>query len=293
MQQNLREKGRTHWTGFASLQKRAIVTSLFLPPLDMQTENDPWAYLRLSDGGLHSSSFLRPDMILHVHDLWAHGRHDWKVVRDFALPENQKIEPFVFFGVQHCLDFLSEWCLTEADLVPLQALPSLAALPEDFWGYLKGLPFLRCSISARDEGTYIGDKLIKENEVAPRDYDSETVPFTLMRVAGSAAHVALISEAMGTILDFCWAYSTSLTRRHNSGVRQMGKSERENHPLWAMFATRMEMVMANQEDLDMRNLWLWCDPERDSNAVSTATVVGRHLRARGESVMLLIRGDIN
>ncbi|MNC80959.1 hypothetical protein D3C75_1339240 [compost metagenome] len=51
--------------------------------------------------------------------------------------------------------------------------------------------------------------------------------------------------------------------------------------------------MTKQEDLDMKNLWLWCDPERDSDAVATATALGRQLQSRGESVMLLIRGDIN
>ncbi|MNX81275.1 hypothetical protein D3C86_1129580 [compost metagenome] len=260
----------------------------------MQTENDPWAHLRLSDGGLHSSSFLRPDLILHVHDLWANGRHDWKVHRYFSLPDCQKIQPFVFFGVQHCMDFLQNWCLTETDLSALRALPSLSALPQAFWDYLKGIPSLSCTISALREGTRFGDKPIKVSETVPRKSDSETVPFPLMQVTGSAAHVALISEAMGTVLDFCLDYSKMLTRRHlRGGVRQIGRSERENHPLWAMFATRMEIVMTKQEDLDMKNLWLWCDSERDSDAVATATALGRQLQLRGESVMLLIRGDIS
>jgi hypothetical protein len=57
------------------------------------TDPDPWHFVALPHDHLHPLTFLRPDVILRVHELWSTGRHNDRTFRSFSLPDATNFRP--------------------------------------------------------------------------------------------------------------------------------------------------------------------------------------------------------
>src|SRR5688572_9778963 len=115
----------------------------------------PWQFKPLPPDQLHPLTFLRPDVVLHVHDLWTSGRHNEGTYRTFSLPDVTNFRPFHMMGGSACLDYIESWCITPEDVGRLRGLESLAELPAAFWNYLTSIPHFTGSIKALPDGQLI------------------------------------------------------------------------------------------------------------------------------------------
>jgi hypothetical protein len=69
----------------------------------------PWQFQPLPPDHLHPLTFLRPDVVLHVHDLWKSGRHNETTYRTFSLPDATNFRPFVMMGGSDCVHYIESW----------------------------------------------------------------------------------------------------------------------------------------------------------------------------------------
>src|SRR5262249_19172803 len=176
----------------------------------------PWQFQPLPPDHLHPLTFLRPDVVLHVHDLWKSGRHNETTSRYFSLPEATNFRPFHMMGVSACMDYMKSWRITPDDVERFRGLESLAELPGAFWDYLTSIPHFTGRVKALEDGQFIG---------------SATGELPLVAVEGPCAEVALISEAFAAIIDFSIAISADQVAHKQAGLVMMYyETERELHP---------------------------------------------------------------
>ena len=260
----------------------------------MSSSNQGWQDLLLPEDLVHPMLFLRPDTILHVHDLWTAGRHQDDASHEFSLRDVSTIRPFVMVGSRLCTHFLKDWRITPADIVAFRALPSLEELSDEFWQYLAGFERFRISMSAIQDGELFGQVPMYVDANLASQSGGQPISFPLIRVAGESAQVALVSEAIGTILDFSIDHSIRITAHVRAGrPRVFYGAEREMHPMWSRFANEVEFVLNARTifDTDLNHLWMWVDPKRVPDQMSEAQRNGAALQRKGLTVTLLVAAD--
>ncbi len=214
--------------------------------------------------------------------------------REFSLHDCTKFPPFFMSGLHHCIEYLMGWKFGREDTDMFRALPSLAELPEAFWHYLEGIPHFEGKVNGVPDGTFFDSSSMQVTPKAKAMHGGGPVPLAIVRIEGPAPQVALLSEAITAVLDFCVDYSAIVTgHRIRSSSRWLGRAEREALPLWSSFATRIEAVLAPQalSEANPDEVWLWCDPERYDGDVETASQVGRSLTEQGLQWTVCVRVD--
>jgi len=258
-------------------------------------KNTPWQFQPLPPDHLHPLTFLRPDVLLHVHDLWKSRRQNEPTYRTFSLPDITKFKPFHMMGGFACLDYIKSWRITPEDVEQLRGLESLAELSSDFWDYLSSIPHFTGSMKALPDGQLMGDRPI---EISPevRDlYGEAKVELDLVVVEGPSAEVALISEAFAAILDFSIQISADQVAHKQAGLVGMYyETERELHPYWAKLAGTIESIIANDNPLKRRlhKLWLWLDETRDPDMPARTHQAISALKAKGYDTGVLARTEV-
>jgi hypothetical protein len=255
----------------------------------------PWQFQALPQHHLHPLTFLRPDVVLHVHELWTSGRHNSTTHRTFALPDITNFRPFYMMGVFACMDYIKSWHITPEDVERLRGFESLEELPAAFWSYLISLPHFTGSIEALPDGQLMGDRPLK---VSPKDrelYGDEKIGLDLVVVKGPSAEVALISEALAAIIDFSISVSAGLTGDKRAGLMMMYyQTERDLHPYWAKLAATIESIIFNDNPLNklLNKIWLWSDELSDPGMPARTLQSRSDLEALKYDVGILSRMEI-
>jgi hypothetical protein len=258
-------------------------------------KNTPWQFQPLPPDHLHPLTFLRPDVVLHVHDLWKSGKQNEPTYRTFCLPgDSTNVKPFRMMGGFACVDYIESWRITPVDLERLRGLESLAELSPDFWDYLISIPHFTGSVNALPDGLLMGDRPIK---ISPevRVSGEAAVPLVLVAVEGPSAEVALISEAFAAILDFSLQISADQLAHQQAGlVGIYYETERELHPYWAKLAGTIESIISNDNPLERRlhKLWIWSDVTRDPDMPARTLQARRALEAKGYDTGVLARTEV-
>jgi hypothetical protein len=195
-------------------------------------------------------TFVSPDVLAHVHELWINGRHQAPTTRTFAavfrLPE---LRPFAVLGLRHVTDFVRNWKFSHDDVDFLRLLPSCTSFPNGFWDYLEQLRF-QGDISAVPEGTIFGSSPIEMSDDMRREYNYEgKSPFPLLVIHGPAGAVALMSEFIFNILS--QATMTSMVayerrKNHTQGAHYYGVGELHVHPIYSMIDNEADAVLNNR-----------------------------------------------
>lgn len=255
----------------------------------------PWQFQPLPPDHLHPLTFLRPDVVLHVYDLWKSSRHNEPTHRTFSLRDNTNFRPFAMRGGLACLDYIRGWRITPDDVEKLRGLESLVELPAAFWDYLTSIPHFSGSIKAMPDGQLMEDRPIKVSPEARELFGNEKIPLPLVVVEGPSAEVALISEAFATIIDFSIAISADQVAHNRAGLVMMYyETERELHPYWAKLAATIESLIANDSPLNKRlnKIWLWLDEIRDPDMPARTHQAMNDLEAQGYESGVLARKEI-
>ncbi|HEY5027567.1 MAG TPA: hypothetical protein VIK39_04095 [Candidatus Angelobacter sp.] len=254
----------------------------------------PWQFLPLPPDYLHPLTFTRPDVILHVYDLWSAGKHNELSFREFSLPDATKIPSFAIMGVRDCMKFLDGWHISETDVAILQGVESLSDLEPSFWDFLAGLR-ITGRVKGIPDGTVMGVGRIELSSKIREMYGDKQVPLGLLNIESAAAEIALVSEGLAAILDFAIEYSMRLFKDKLAGSPPMFyESEREIHPYWARLAAGIEYVINVQNPLmtPSKRAWLWIDESRDSQLLARAEEVAPLVRIAGYDPMMLVRREI-
>jgi hypothetical protein len=252
-------------------------------------------FLPLSSEYLHPLTFIRPDVILHVFELWNAGTHSRLVERMFSLPDIEKFRPFAMMGGWACVEFIKNWKIHDEDIAILKQLESLNGLDSEFWTFLGKMTHFSGRISALPDGTIMRSDRITVTPEVREMFDSRHVPLYVLMVEGPASEVALISEGLATILDFSLTYSARLFEDKDAKQFPMFyTSERELHPYWARLASTIESLLGVQNPLNVSAdiIWLWIDDERDSQLRGRADRAASALRYIGRDPRMLIRQPI-
>jgi hypothetical protein len=255
----------------------------------------PWQFQPLPPDHLHPLTFLRPDVVLHVHDLWKSGRHNETTYRTFSLPDVTNFRPFLMMGGFACVDYLKDWRITPQDVERLRGLESLAELPAAFWDYLTSIPHFTGSMKALPDGQLMGDRPIEVSPEVREMHGDAKVELDLVGVEGPSAEVALISEAFAAIIDFSIAISADQVAHKRAGLAMMYyETERELHPYWARLAATIESIIANDNPLNKRlhKIWLWSDGIRDPDMPARTHRAMNDLEAQGYDTGVLSRKEI-
>lgn len=263
----------------------------------MSTPNSesPWQFQPLPPDHLHPLTFLRPDVLLHVHELWKTGKHNESTYRTFSLPDNQSFRPFYMMGTFACLEYLKDWRLTSDDVKRLSGLESLAGLPAEFWNYLTDIPHFTGSVKSLPDGQVMGFQPIRNSPEVLEMYGDDPVPLNLVIVHGRSAEVALISEAFAAILDFSIEISMDIVTDKIAGRPMMYyETERELHPYWAKLAATIESLSAGDNPLNKRliKIWLWSDGIRDPDMPARAQRMQNYFDSKGHDAGVLARMEI-
>jgi hypothetical protein len=254
----------------------------------------PWQFLPLPADYLHPLTFTRPDVILHVYDLWKAGKHKEISSREFSLPDATKIPPFVMVGVRDCVKFLNGWHISETDISILKGFESLSSLESEFWDFLGKLR-ITGRVEGIPDGTVMGMGTMELSPKVREIYGDKPVPLGLLQIESAAAEVALVSEGIAAILDFTIKYSTRLYKDKLAGIPPMFyESERELHPYWARLAASIEYVIDAYNPLTTppERAWLWIDESRDPLLRAHAERIAPLVRNAGYDPMMLIRKEI-
>jgi hypothetical protein len=256
---------------------------------------NPWRFLPLPENELHSLKFLRPDVLLHVHDLWAAGKHNEPTERMFVRPDVTDFEPFHVMGVSACMDYIKHWHITKDDIALLSGIGSLSSLSPEFWNYLLSITHFSGSVSALPEGQMMSPKVVSVSDELRKKHGDEKIPLNVLFIEGKTAEVALISEAFGTILDFAIAYSTTLVRdKLSQQPPTYYDTERTIHPYWARLAAWIEYIIVggNPKEIAVDKIWLWADEVLDGDIHRRVGERSKKLELAGHQVAHLIRSGV-
>ena len=192
-------------------------------------------------------TFLRPDVLAHVHGLWIKRRHQVKTVRAFsAIFDPNELRPFAAVGLQHVFDFVQNWKFADEDIEFLQLLPSCAAFQSGFWNYLRTLTF-RGDINGVRGGEVFGTRPIQLTEMVAKQYGNK-IPLPLLDIEGEAGIVALMSEFIFNILAQATLSSMAAFAHKDRtlGVHNYGGSELYVHPIYAVLESEADAISNNR-----------------------------------------------
>jgi hypothetical protein len=195
-------------------------------------------------------TFIQPDVLTHVYELWVSGKHEDQTSRSFtAIFPIEQNQEFIAHGTGQVVDFLSHWKFSRSDIEFLRSLPSLNAFQEAFWDYLQSLRFVGSARGVRD-GELLGQSPMQMSDELRRDYHYEgKSPWIIMQFEGSAASIALLSETVFYILAQSLDSSIIALRRKRNMEKPThfyGASEQHFHPLFAVIEATLDVLLDNR-----------------------------------------------
>ena len=102
-------------------------------------------------------TFIRPDVLVHIHDLWVKQKHDQITHRSFtAVFDLSALRPFVVVGLDHVMNYVRNWRFSDSDIEFLQSLPSCSTFQAPFWLYLRNIQKFPGNIRGVREGEIYG-----------------------------------------------------------------------------------------------------------------------------------------
>lgn len=202
-------------------------------------------------------SFLQPDVLLHVYDLWSKNLHQNPTSRTFSvILNNGELRPFIAFGMQDALDFVVDWRISPSDIAFLQTVPSFDHLSKDFWSYLLSIERFSGAIQAVPEGTIFGTSPMKMSDEIRKNFEyTDVSPFPLLRMEGEYGQVSLLSEYIYNIIASA-SYRSKIAlaqRGRGPGRAYYGLAEAMVHPLDAYQESASNFIAGNTPSIFAQN----------------------------------------